>query len=146
MSLSIDDSLRAIYTTHSMSIVSHCTMFEAQKSLFISLAVPGCTFISDLCMLLPCPWFLPVLTIHRFMSLSLKKKNTYFTKSPNFRASLLCWQWGQDYEHQVQREVGREDCFSRNPKKNSEPTQNWCCQSIHAEGYTEVRICMKLRT
>jgi hypothetical protein len=28
----------------------------------------------------------------------------------------------------------------RKPKKNSEPTQNWCCQSVYAEGYTKEEI------
>jgi hypothetical protein len=26
------------------------------------------------------------------------------------------------------------------PKKNSEPTQHWCCQSFHVEGYTKEEI------
>jgi hypothetical protein len=44
------------------------------------------------------------------------------------------------YEHQVGRGVAREERFSEKPKKNSEPTQNWCCQSFYAEGYTKKEI------
>jgi hypothetical protein len=66
--------------------------------------------------------------LHAFREVSQEKDSSRDIRVREF--DQIVWTSGQ------KRSSKRRALF-RKSKKNSELTQNWCCQSFHAEGYTK---------